>query len=197
MTDFSLLVENFKKKGVSLTELESSELCKHFKASYIKKKQFIVQPNFVNKYRTYIVKGTFRGYVVDNKGQEHTISFAMDDWWVSDFDSYINQKPATMFVVALEDSLVFQIDRVNELALNAAHHKFETYFRVNAERGIAFLQKRLISNLTQSAEERYEHFLNTYPQFINRIPQYALASFLGMTTEYLSRIRNKRVQTKS
>jgi CRP-like cAMP-binding protein len=145
----------------------------------------------VNKSRTYIVKGTFRGYVVDSEGQEHTISFAMDDWWVSDFESYINQKPATMFVVALEDSLVYQIERADEEKLNAAHHKIETYFRINAERGIAFLQKRLISNLTQTAEQRYEFFLNTYPQFINRVPQYALASFLGMTSEYLSRIRNK------
>ncbi len=191
MTDFSPLIDNLKKKGLSLTEEEEAKFCQYFKKAFIKKRQFIVQPGFVNKCRTYIVKGTFRGYVIDNEGQEHTISFAMNDWWVSDFESYINQKPATMFVVALEDSLVYQIDRADEEKLNASHHKFENYFRINAERGIAFLQKRLISNLTQTAEQRYEHFLNTYPQFMNRVPQYALASFLGMTTEYLSRIRNK------
>lgn len=191
MIHFESLIKNFENKGLVLSEVEIQALYKLFKKSYIKKRQFIVQPGFVNKSRTYIVKGTFRGYVVDNEGQEHTISFAMDDWWVSDFESYINQKPATMFVVALEDSLVYQIDRADEEKLNASHHKFENYFRINAERGIAFLQKRLISNLTQTAEQRYEYFLNNYPQFINRVPQYALASFLGMTTEYLSRIRKK------
>ncbi len=197
MTDLEPILSNFQRKGVALSESEVQEFYKLFKKSYIKKRQFIVQPGFVNKSRTYIVKGTFRGYVVNNEGQEHTISFAMDDWWVSDFESYINQIPATMFVVALEDSLVYQIDRADEEKLNASHHKFETYFRINAEKGIAFLQKRIISNLTQTAEQRYEDFLNTYPQFMNRVPQYALASFLGMTTEYLSRIRNRKVRTKS
>ncbi len=197
MTDLEPILNNFQRKGVDLSESEVQEFRKLFKKSYIKKRQFIVQPGFVNKSRTYIVKGTFRGYVVNNEGQEHTISFAMDDWWVSDFESYINQIPATMFVVALEDSLVYQIDRADEEKLNASHHKFETYFRINAEKGIAFLQKRIISNLTQTAEQRYEDFLNTYPQFMNRVPQYALASFLGMSTEYLSRIRNRKVRTKS
>jgi CRP-like cAMP-binding protein len=197
MTDFEPILNNFQKKGVVLSESEIEDFCKLFKRSFIKKRQFIVQPGFVNKCRTYIVKGTFRGYVVDNEGQEHTISFAMDDWWVSDFDSFIHQKPSTMFVVALEDSIVLQIDYSDEQTLKASHHKFEKYFRVNAEKGIAFLLKRLISNLTLTAEERYEHFLENYAQFVNRVPQYALASYLGMTTEYLSRIRNRKGRTKS
>ena len=124
MTDFSPLVDNLKKKGLSLTEEEEAKFCRYFKKAFIKKKQFIVQPGFVNKCRTYISKGTFRGYVVSDDGQEHTISFAMDDWWVSDFDSYINQKPGTMFVVALEDSTVFQLDFADEQTIKAENHKF-------------------------------------------------------------------------
>ena len=196
MTESELLLKNVRNKG-ELTPSEEEEFLACFKRTIIKKKQFIVQPEFVAKYRTYIVKGAFRGYVIGDEGEEHTISFAIDDWWTSDIDSFVNQKPSTMFVVALEDSTVLQIDYKKEEELKVSNPKFERLFRIQAEKGMAFLQKRLIANLTQTAEERYEHFLQNYSPFVNRVPQYALASFLNMTTEYLSRIRNKRVQTKS
>ena len=102
-----------------------------------------------------------------------------------------------MFVVALEDSIILQLDYEKEQELKLQNHKFETFFRIMAERGLAAQQRRIISNLTQTAEERYETFSNKYPQIVQRVPQYALASYLGMTTEFLSRIRNKRVSKKS
>ena len=92
----------------SLTKEEADFFVGHFKKSKIKKKQFIIQPDFIAKYRNYILKGTFRAFVIGNDGQEHTISLAMDDWWISDPNSYIYQQPATMFVEALEDSIIFQ-----------------------------------------------------------------------------------------
>ena len=143
------------------------------------------------------MKGAFRAYVVADEGQEHTITFAIDDWWITDYNSYIFQQPATMFVVALEDSIILQLDYEKEQELKLQNHKFETFFRIMAERGLAAQQRRIISNLTQTAEERYETFSNKYPQIVQRVPQYALASYLGMTTEFLSRIRNKRVSKKS
>lgn len=143
------------------------------------------------------MQGAFRAYVVADEGQEHTITFAIDDWWITDYNSYIFQQPATMFVVALEDSIILQLDYEKEQELKLQNHKFETFFRIMAERGLAAQQRRIISNLTQTAEERYETFSNKYPQIVQRVPQYALASYLGMTTEFLSRIRNKRVSKKS
>lgn len=143
------------------------------------------------------MQGAFRAYFVADEGQEHTITFAIDDWWITDYNSYIFQQPATMFVVALEDSIILQLDYEKEQELKLQNHKFETFFRIMAERGLAAQQRRIISNLTQTAEERYETFSNKYPQIVQRVPQYALASYLGMTTEFLSRIRNKRVSKKS
>ena len=143
------------------------------------------------------MQGAFRAYVVADEGQEHTITFAIDDWWITDYNSYIFQQPATMFVVALEDSIILQLDYEKEQELKLQNHKFETFFRIMAERGLAAQQRRIISNLTQTAEERYETFSNKYPQIVQRVPQYALASYLGMTAEFLSRIRNKRVSKKS
>lgn len=184
------------EKFVRLTDEESQFFSACFKEVKIKKRQFIVQPNFTTRHRHYVVKGAFRAYVVADEGQEHTITFAIDDWWITDYNSYIFQQPATMFVVALEDSVILQIDYEKEQELKQKSHKFETFFRIIAERGLASQQRRIISNLTQTAEERYENFAGKYPQIVQRVPQYALASYLGMTTEFLSRIRNKRVSKK-
>lgn len=184
------------QKIVSVNQEEAEQFAASFREIKVKKRQFIVQPNFTARHRNYVLEGAFRAYVVADEGQDHTISFAINDWWITDYNSYIYQKPATMFVVALEDSTILQIDFEKEQALKKANHKFETFFRIVAERGLAFYQRRIISNLTQTAEERYIHFVQNYPQIIQRVPQYALASYLGMTTEFLSRIRNKRVKNK-
>jgi len=136
-------------------------------------------------------------YVVADNGQNHTITFAIEDWWITDYNSYIFQQPATMFVVALEETTILQIDHESEQELKRSSHKLETFFRIMAERGLASQQRRIISNLTLSAEERYENFAGKYPQIVQRVPQYALASYLGMTTEFLSRIRNKKLGKKS
>mgnify|MGYP001204850303 FL=1 len=190
-------ITSYIDKFVKLTEEEKKLFSSCFKEEKIKKRQFIVQPNFIAKHRHYVLQGAFRGYFVADEGQEHTITFAIDDWWITDYNSYIFQQPATMFVVALEDSIILQLDYEKEQELKLQNHKFETFFRIMAERGLAAQQRRIISNLTQTAEERYETFSNKYPQIVQRVPQYALASYLGMTTEFLSRIRNKRVSKKS
>lgn len=196
MTNDSKIVE-YINRFVSLTDEEAEQAIAAFKEVKVKKRQFIVQPNFVAKYRNYVLNGAFRAYVVDDNGQDHTIAFAIDDWWITDYNAYILQQPATMFVVALEDSLILQIDHQREQELKNSNHKFETFFRIRAERTAAFMQQRIISNLTQTAEERFENYIQKYPLIVQRVPQYALASYLGMTTEFLSRIRNKRTPKKS
>lgn len=184
-------------KRVTLSAEELVEFTNAFKLVKVKKRQFIIQPEFVAKHRYYVATGSFRAYVIGDEGQEHTIQFAIDDWWISDYNSYIFQQPASMFVMALEDSIVLQIDYETEQAFKKNRHVFETYFRILAEGTAAYMARRVITNLTQTAEQRYESFLDRYPLIVNRVPQYALASFLGMTTEYLSKLRNKRIPKKS
>lgn len=186
------LIDHIAKR-VLLTEDEIQSFISCFKVTKIKKRQFVIQPDFVAKYRNYVVEGAFRAYVVADGGEEHTIQFAIEDWWISDYSSYIYQKPASMFVIALEDSLILQIDFESEQKLKASNHKFETFFRIMAEQSFAGIQRRLISNLTKTAEERFTEFEENYPKIANRVPQYALASFLGMTTQYMSKLRNTRV----
>ena len=196
MSDFAPLINHVNKR-IPLTEAEADEFAKAFKQAKVKKRQFIIQPDFVARHRSYVLQGSFRIYVVDDNGQDHTIQMSVEDWWVSDYNSYIFQKPATMFVVALEDSLILQLAFEKEQELKAANPKFETFFRIMAERTAAFFQRRIISALTLTAEQRYDDFLEKYPVLVNRMPQYAIASYLGMTTEFLSKIRNKKVKKKS
>lgn len=187
----------YVQKRLSITKDELTEFCNAFKIVKVKKRQFIVQPEFVAKNRFYVIQGTFRAYVIGDEGQEHTIQFAISDWWISDYNSYIFQQPASMFIVALEDSLILQISHEAESALKQKRHVFETFFRILAEGTAAYMARRVITNLTKTAEQRYEIFLERYPDIVTKVPQYALASFLGMTTEYLSKLRNRRVSSKT
>ncbi|MDT3405353.1 Crp/Fnr family transcriptional regulator [Mucilaginibacter terrae] len=196
MTDFTSFKAHIHKR-LFFTDEEFEEFCQSFKVSKVKKRQFIVQPEFVAKYRYYVVTGSFRAYVIGDEGQEHTIQFAIDDWWISDYNSYIFQQPASMFVMALEDSVVLQISYEAEQQLKKSKHVYETLFRILAENTAAHMARRVIVNLTKTAEQRYELFLERYPSIVSKVPQYALASFLGMTTEYLSKLRNKRVSRES
>jgi CRP-like cAMP-binding protein len=193
MDEFEPLIEHINKR-IALTSTEMAEFLSYFSPKKIKKRQFLILPGVVPKYRSYVVSGAFRAYVVDDKGEEHTIQLAIEDWWTSDYNSYIYQQPAIMYVEALEDSIVLQVTYENEQKVKAANYKFETFFRIMAERSAAFHQRRIISNLTRTAEERYNDFLEKYPLMAKRIPQYALASYLRMTTNFLSRIRNNKVK---
>ena len=181
---------------VPLCEEECEAILSCFVLKRYKKKQFIIQPGFVAQHRNFVVDGAIRAFVIDDKGIDHTTQVAIADWWISDYNSYIYQKPATMFVAPVEDSVVLQINYGSEVKLKRSNYKYETLFRIMAEGSAAFFQRRLISSLTQSAEERYNEFSVTYPSLVRQLPQYAIASYLGMTTEFLSRIRNKKLKKK-
>ena len=190
-------IKNYVARHIQLTEEEQEYFLSLLKIRKVKKKQFIVQPDFICKYRSYVYSGAMRAYLLDNKIQEHTIAFAIDDWWISDYNSYIFQQPATLFVEALEDTILIQIDYNAEQLLKEIVPKFEKFFRIITERAFAFLQQRVLSNLSKTAEERYEEFMQRYAEIVKQVPQYALASYLGMSTEYLSKLRNNRLAKKS
>lgn len=187
----------FLRQRVEVTDEEALQFASYFRQKTLRKKQLIVQPGFETQYRFYVTGGALRSFISDQSGVETTIALATADWWITDYNSYIYQQPATLFVEAVTKSTVLQLSFEDETTLKKLNPKFETFFRIIAERGLAAQQRRLITNLTQSAEERYESFAAAYPQFINLVPQYIIASFLGMSTEFLSKIRNRKVFRKS
>lgn len=196
MTRTPSSIGNYASKLVDLTTEEIAVFTAAFKQIKVKKRQFLVQPNFVARHRYFILNGALRAYVVGEEGQDHTVQLAIEEWWISDYNSYMFQQPASMFVMAVEDSVLLEISFEDEQQLKATSYKFETFFRILAERSVAFMQRRVINSLTQSAEQRYDQFIEKYPDMANRFPQYVIASYLGMTTEFLSRIRNQKLRFK-
>jgi CRP-like cAMP-binding protein len=186
----------YMEQFIKLSDEDRNAVGAIFKVIKVKKRQFIVQPGFIARNRYFVIEGALKGYVIGDQGQEHTIQLAIEDWWISDYNSYMFQQPATMFVMALEDCTLLQISHEDEVFLKNSSHSLETFFRIIAERATAFMQRRIIINLTQSAEERYDSFMQRYPAMVQRIPQYTIASYLGMTTEFLSKIRNKKVKRR-
>ena len=191
MIDYSPLLNNINRY-VELTKDEVSRLTSIITTSRVKRKQFIIQPGFICHSRTYIVKGAFRVFYLDMEGKEHTVSIGVEDWFVTDFYSYINQVPALNFAEALEDSVIFQMkfDEIESLCKEI--HALSEYFRLTTEKAFAFSRRRVISSISKSAEERYDEYLEKYPHIANRIPQYVLASYLGISPEFLSKIRKRR-----
>ena len=192
MDIYNSLLENISRY-VDLTEDEIEKITSIIRPARIKKRHFIIQPGFVCKYRTYIVKGAFRVFYLDKEGKEHTVSIGIEDWFVTDFYSYISQTPATNYAEALEDAIILQMKYEDIEVLCKEIHALSEYFRLTTEKAFASSRKRAISNISKTAEERYLEYLNKYPTIVNRVPQYVLASYLGMSAEFLSKIRARQL----
>jgi CRP-like cAMP-binding protein len=193
LKDYSGLLNNIRR-FVKFSPEEEQALISIIRTTRIKKRQFLDQPGFISAYRNYIVKGAFRSFFLDADGKDHTIQIAIEDWFVSDFYSYITQTPATLFVEALEDSIIFQMKYEDIEGLCSKNHHLSEYFRITTERAFAYSRKRTLSNLSKTAEERYLEFIEQYPGIAQRVPQKVLASYLGISAEFLSKIRAQQSQ---
>ena len=178
-------------KHVNLTADEEAFLTS--KVSYRKylKGQYIVQQGDVCKYECFVISGCTKTFFVDEEGQEHIIMFAIEDWWASDLGSFITQTPADFSVQCIEntDFIMFSNDDIEDLYSEIP--KLERFFRLIIERAFVASQKRLIRNFSLSAKDRYLYFKKQYPKIDQRIPQYMIASYLGVTKEFLSKIKGQ------
>lgn len=190
MPDYTSILSNFRR-FVTLSAEEEAAITAIIKTTRFKRRQFLDQPGYVSGYRNYIVKGAFRSYFIDQEGKDHTVQIAIEDWFVSDFYSYITRTPATLYVEALEDSILYQMSYADIEGLCREIHHLSEYFRITTERAFAFSRKRALSNLSKSAEERYLEFSQMYPGIVQRVPQKIVASYLGMSPEFLSKIRSQ------
>ncbi len=176
---------------VELSDDEIQQFTSKLKTTRIKKRQFVIQPGFVSEYRNYIAKGAVRVFYLDDQGKEHTASIGIEDWFFTDFYSYLNRTPAEYYAEALEDSIILQMKYEDVEELCSKIHPLCQYFRLFIERSLSHSYKRIVSNISQTSEERYWDYVNKYPQIANRVPQYVLASYLGISAESISRIRSK------
>lgn len=160
------------------------------------KKDLILRSGDICQYQTYVIKGCLRIFYTDNTGTEHVVKFAIEDWWAFDLQSFVTQTPAFYSIQALEDTDVFQISVANHNRLYEKIPKFEKFGRVMFQNSYILLQNRMTQNLFETAGERYRHFSEKYPGLELRIPQKEIASYLGITPEFLSMLRKKRMQHK-
>lgn len=178
------------EKIVSLTDDEFAFVLSHFTSKKYKKHQFLIQEGEPVPYAYFVVSGLLKLVYTDASGKEHIVSFAMEDWWESDYQAFHNQTKATMSLNCLEDTEVFCLSLENYKNLCASLQKMQHFFLEKANRGHIGSQQRILSLITSNAKERYENLLNRYPSLFQRVPKSMLASYLGVTRETLSRLSN-------
>jgi CRP-like cAMP-binding protein len=176
---------------IDLTEEEKTLLASRLSERKYLKGQYIGQEGDITKQLTFITNGTVRTFYLDENGNEHIISFGIEQWWAGDLGSMITQKPADFNVQCLENTDVVQISVAALEELYQAIPKLERFFRILIERAYASTQRRIVRNYSLSARERYLLFLEEYPEIAKRVPQYMIASYLGITKEFLSNIRSQ------
>jgi len=178
------------EKIVPLTDDEFDFVRSHFIPKKYKKHQFLIQEGEPVPYSYFVVSGLLKLVHTDASGKEHIVSFAMEDWWESDFQAFHNSAKATMSLICLEDTEVFCLTLEGYKQLCAGLQKMEHFFLEKANRGHIGSQQRILSLITSNAKERYEQLLERYPSLFQRVPKSMLASYLGVSRETLSRLSN-------
>lgn len=180
------------EQKVRLTPTEKEQISSFFRVRKLRKRQFLLQEEDVCKDFAFVSQGLLKSYVLDEKGNENINLFGWEGWWIADFQSFLFQTPATLAIEAIEDCELLLLSRVDYDQMLEEVPVMERYFRLVYERSLATKDQRLVTAQTYSAEEKYNHLIQTYPELIQRIPQSLLASFLGLTPETFSRIKHKK-----
>lgn len=190
------LLQYFKK--LIPLNLEEQEIVQStFRSRLFRKRQYALQEGDICTQMYFVVKGCLKMYKIDEKGNTHILQFAPENYWINDLGSFHGVKPSALNIDAIEDTVVLQISHNDLILLYTKAPKFDRIFRVLLENSYVRLQQRLLQNISSTAEERYQSFIEIYPQLSNRLSQVMIASYLGMTPEFLSRLRNKLSKQKS
>lgn len=187
---YDLLKQNIKK-NIQISDDDLDVLCRYYTPTFIKKKDYLLRQGGIFTYEGFVLAGCFRIFTIDEKGNENTLYFAARDWWLMDIDSFLNQTPSRLNIQALEDSKVLLINRRDKLSLYDSLPVVEKIFRVMSQKALVAWQRRLIRNHCQTAKQRYHYFIQTYPSIASKITDKQLASYLGITHEFLSKIKKQ------
>lgn len=187
---FEVLLKNINKKVV-LTEKEQEQVKTFFIPKKLRRKQFLLQEGETCQYTAFVEKGLLRSYTVDDKGHEHVLQFALEDWWIADLYSFLTGEPSGYNIDALEDAELLLINNTSYEAMMEAVPRMERYFRILTQNSLIATQRRLSGNISLSAEENYKRLIAGNTTILQRVPQHMIASFLGIAPETLSRVRRQ------
>jgi CRP-like cAMP-binding protein len=191
----SIILEIFK--DITFTEVELEMLCDKLQEKKLEKKAFLLQAGEAVKDLYYIHEGCLRTYFIDSEGKEHTLQFAVKGWWISDYIALFGKGKTTSvsYIECIKESTLYKISKNDFDQLCKEIPKVGYFHIANLESAFAAFQKRILENLTLSAKERYLNFVTTYPNIEQNVKNYHIASYLGITTESLSRIRKEIANT--
>ncbi|MEI9920912.1 MAG: Crp/Fnr family transcriptional regulator [Bacteroidota bacterium] len=182
---------DYFERLIPLSSAEKELVTEKFHSHLFLKKQFALQHGEICEHFCFVVRGCLRLYKVDNDGVYHIMQFATENYWILDLTSFHKKKPALMNIDALEDTVVLRITYANLIDLYLKAPKFDRIFRVLLENHFMLQQHRMLQLFSSTAEERYQLFLETYPHLQSRLSQVQIAAYLGITPEFLSRIRSR------
>jgi CRP-like cAMP-binding protein len=187
---YQLLRQNIEQH-VHLTEAELSGFTALFELKKVNKKQMLLSAGEVCRFEGFVTKGIFRVYHIGQNAAEQILYFAIENWWIADIDSFNNERPSQLFIEAIEDSEVLLISKKDKEFAYANLPKIEKLFRIMTQKTHVALQRRMIDNLGKTADQRYTDFIEKYPQLYQRLSNLQIAAYLGISHEFLSKIRNK------
>lgn len=176
-------------KNISLSIKERKLIDALFEKIDLKKGDVISNPGNVISNQYYVQEGCLRSYFINDTGKDYTTQFAVNDWWISDYISFFNEEKSIMSIECIKDAIVYKLSRENMNLICETIPEIEQFFRKKLEKAFASFQKRIIDYLSLPAKERYIEFINKYPKIEQSVRNYHIASYLGITTESLSRLR--------
>jgi CRP-like cAMP-binding protein len=186
--DYSLILKNIAKH-IDLTKDEQEIFIGMLKGKKFRKKEFYLKENEICADSVFVLEGCLRSYTVDPGGFEHILQFAPPDWWIADMYSLISQKRGILNIDALEESEVLMLSRKNQEQLFIQVPRFERFFRILTEKSLVANRQRVLDSLSLTAHEKFELFCQHYPTLIDRLPQKQIASYIGVTPEFLSTVK--------
>ena len=184
----NLLLENIAKH-VSLTSEEQERVLVLTQPEQYKAKTILLKEGNICTHSFFVTKGILRSYTIDENGVEHVVSFACPGWWIADMYSYLSQRPGHLYIETNEEAEVILLSKENQEKLYNEVPKMERFFRILIENSLVANQQRLIDNMSFTAEARYDKFSKKYPELIHCLPQKQIASYIGVTPEFFSKMK--------
>lgn len=178
-------------KSALFTQQELQRMNELLQVKYFPKKTYLLQEGEVCNFEGYINKGCVRTFYIDENGFEVTLMFSVEDWWVGDVGSFYEQKPSMLFIETLEECEIMMFNIITKEMLLKEIPKFERVFRLLIQRSLSAMTSRLITTISKPAQEKYLEFIKKYPSIPQRVPQHYIASYLGISPEFLSKVRAK------
>lgn len=190
------MTEPLKKHIRSYIDISDEKLekyCSAFNLRKIEKKEFLLKEGEICEFEGFVLKGCFKVFHTHHNAAEQILYFGIENWWISDIDSFVNRIPSKLNIQALEDSEILLIPKKEKEKLYAEMPEIERLMRLKFQKSIIALQRRIIDNLSKPSDERYVEFLKDYPQTAHRLTNIQIAAYLGVKPEFISRIRKKIV----